>query len=71
MTGEPLTGAWTMVRRQRDGGGASAQKGDGVGMVERRRGQSDGVLVFHRGGGRGWGVSFYRDGEGRRGGEGG
>jgi hypothetical protein len=55
------------VRRQRDGGGASAQKGDGVGTAERRRGQADGVGVFHRGGG----ASFYRDGEGRRGGEGG
>jgi hypothetical protein len=39
------------VRRRRAGGGASAQKGDGVGMAERRRGQADGVGVFHWGGG--------------------
>jgi hypothetical protein len=50
-TGEPLTGAWTTMRRRHDGGGASAQKGDGVGMAERRRGQADGVGVFHQGGG--------------------
>jgi hypothetical protein len=50
-TGEPLTGAWTTARRRRDGGGASAQKGNGVGVAERRRGQADGVRVFHQGGG--------------------
>jgi hypothetical protein len=48
---ESLTGARTTVRRRRAGGGASAQKGDSVGMAERRRGQADGVGVFHRGGG--------------------
>jgi hypothetical protein len=54
MTGEPLTGAWTTVRQRRDDDSASARKGDGVGMAE-RRGQADGVGVFNRGGG-----SFYR-----------
>jgi hypothetical protein len=39
------------VRRRRDGDGASAQKGDGVGVAERRRGQADGVRVFRQGGG--------------------
>jgi hypothetical protein len=48
-TGEPLTGAWMMVRKRRDGGGASDQKGEDVGTTERRRGQADGVEVFHRG----------------------
>jgi hypothetical protein len=39
-----------MMRRQRDCGGASARKGDGVGATERRRGQVDGVGVFCQGG---------------------
>jgi hypothetical protein len=58
--GEPLTGAWTTVRRRRDGGGASAWKGDDVGATKRRRGQADGVGVFHRVGG----GPFIRPGEG-------
>jgi hypothetical protein len=44
-----------MVRRQRDGDGASPRKSDGVGVEERRRGQADGVGVFCQGRG-----SFYR-----------
>jgi hypothetical protein len=59
VTGEPLTGAWTTVRRRHDGGRASTQKGDDVGTTEMRRGQANGVGVFHRG----WG-SFYSAGGG-------
>jgi hypothetical protein len=57
MTGEPLTRAWTTVRRRRDGGGALAQKGDSVAVAERRRGQAGGVGVFRRVGVllKGWG----------------
>jgi hypothetical protein len=55
-TGEPLTEAWTRVRRQRDG----------VGVTERRRGQANGVGVFRRGGG-----PFIGPGEGHRDSEGG
>jgi hypothetical protein len=45
---ETLTGAWTTVRRRRDGGGASARKGDSVGTTDRRRGLANGAGVFHR-----------------------
>jgi hypothetical protein len=54
------------VRRQRDGDRALAQKGNGVGTAERRRGQADGVGVFRRGGG-----PFIGPGERHQGGEGG
>jgi hypothetical protein len=36
-SGEPLTGAWTVVRRWRAGGGASTRNGDGTSAVEGRR----------------------------------
>jgi hypothetical protein len=49
----PSIEAWKAVRRRHTGRGTSAQKGDDVGMAERRRGQADGVGVFHRGSGRG------------------
>jgi hypothetical protein len=49
----PSIEAWKAVRRRHTGRGTSAQKGDDVGMAERRRGQADGVGVFHRGRGRG------------------
>jgi hypothetical protein len=49
------------VRRRRDGGRASAQKGDGVGAAERRRRQANGVGVFRWGGG-----PFIGSGEGAR-----
>jgi hypothetical protein len=47
VTGEPLTGVWSTVRRRRDGCRALARKGDSVGTTE--RGQADGVGVFHWG----------------------
>jgi hypothetical protein len=62
VTGDPLTGAWTTVRRWRDGSGVLAWKGDDVGAAERRTGQANGVGVFHQGGG--GGGSFYRGGGG-------
>jgi hypothetical protein len=43
-----------MVRRQRDGGRALTQKGDGMGVTERRRGHANGVGVFRRDGGGGF-----------------
>jgi hypothetical protein len=48
-----------MVRRRLYSGGASAWKGDDMGMAERRRGKADGVGVFCWGG-----KSFYRTGGG-------
>jgi hypothetical protein len=58
-TGEPLTRAWTTVRRLRNGSRASAQKGDDVGAVELRRGHANGCGSVLSG----WG-SFYRAGGG-------
>jgi hypothetical protein len=65
MTGEPLNGDWTMVRRRHNDGRGLARKGENMGVKE-RRGQAVGVGVFRRGGG-----LFIGPGEGRRGGEGG
>jgi hypothetical protein len=61
----PSTEAWRVARRRRTSGGTLAQKGNDVGVVERRRGQADGVGVFRWGGG-----PFIGLGEGHRGGEG-
>jgi hypothetical protein len=46
VTGGPLTGAWTAVRRQRTSGGALPQDGDGAGMMRTRRRRVGGVGIF-------------------------
>jgi hypothetical protein len=61
VTGGPLTGAWTMVRRRCTSGGALPRDGDGVGMMRTRRRRVGGVGIFT-----GVGVAFYRA-EARRG----
>jgi hypothetical protein len=65
---ELLTGAWTTVRRWRNGGRSLAQKGNDMGVTGRRTGEANGVGVFCRGGG---GGPFIGPREGHRGGEGG
>jgi hypothetical protein len=55
------TEAWKAARRRLTGSGASARKGDGVGMVRAKRRSVGGVGVFTEGG-----AAFYRA-EARRG----
>jgi hypothetical protein len=50
-TGELLTRAWTVVRRRRIGGGASAQNSDGTHAIEGRRSRTKSVGCFTGDGG--------------------
>jgi hypothetical protein len=49
------TEAWKVARRRHVGGGTSAQKGNGVGMVGTKRRRAGGVGIFTEGG-----AAFYR-----------